>query len=786
MRNGAPFSKPKVRLYGETGDAQQYLGEAYNLLYKVRAYIEATGTPVFAMSRTLENGAHVTASVVGNEEIVTCTPATHVRQDVEQDQDFFRLAFYAIPTSASLPTGIAENPSHVWHSYNLRGTPPENQAFDGDNKLVSKYQLHEHPGSNTWYSRSVLDRGAPLVVSWWWSDGRYRRPGTPVAATDKIRQVANGRLWINGRPHRLFVRNQDNELVQINCASAGLRGGEDGLTLFVTRFDGPNTILYRAPIARKPTGVAQAPTDLVLEQLGAVARQFVHPLYFNESCTKMISVARGAEDAGGSGDPWTHTEVVEIDVDSLAIEALKSGAAEDVILASTTTADSVSGPQGGYTLSLEKESDGRLFEETRLLAADYRGNTPVYIHAEIRLEMDMDYRQSAHYYRAPSVSDSEIDWEYKLELLDSGQDWDEYREHAWSPVYRTLAVSTETGAASLAVKIIHSLNGQLHEFKEQICDGLSWTVNARFDHISGGIYRVWYSKTTGERIVQSPITDLPELAPREHNGFFERVYNGEAQPVLTPAWQANVQAVDGDLRSDAFVFLVGYQSYKRTYDQTRQHTTSSGGLDSNDKWQFPYSFGVFGQFLEWGAGTANTPYTGDWGLEVDEHFQYVSVLGGNTEVVSCRFRPAVEATPAFPTVTWETAISNSSDSGWRNSTVSTINTSPSLTNYVGENVPDLTAAINEVMTQNGILANALWPEIYHVAASFVPGYAYLSLHTHDLFSEAGDRLAPIKREVFMVAGNAFEIPANKYISGDKETLTEAVFLGVSEHDEATQ
>lgn len=74
MRNGLPFSKPRVRLYGEPGNAQQYLGAAYNLLYKVRQFCETSGTPVFAMQHSLPNGAMVQAAIVGNEEIVSCYP----------------------------------------------------------------------------------------------------------------------------------------------------------------------------------------------------------------------------------------------------------------------------------------------------------------------------------------------------------------------------------------------------------------------------------------------------------------------------------------------------------------------------------------------------------------------------------------------------------------------------------------------------------------------------------------------------------------------------------------
>lgn len=77
MRNGAPFSKPRVRLYGATGDAQNYLGAAYNLLFKVRQFCGNAGAPVFAMQRSLPDGAVVQAAILGNEEIVSCFPPAH-------------------------------------------------------------------------------------------------------------------------------------------------------------------------------------------------------------------------------------------------------------------------------------------------------------------------------------------------------------------------------------------------------------------------------------------------------------------------------------------------------------------------------------------------------------------------------------------------------------------------------------------------------------------------------------------------------------------------------------
>lgn len=82
MHKGLPFSKPKVRLIGNPGEAQAYLGAAYNLLFQVRAFCEASGTPVFGMSRAMEDGAVVTAAVVGDQHIVSCTPPNTTRTEL--------------------------------------------------------------------------------------------------------------------------------------------------------------------------------------------------------------------------------------------------------------------------------------------------------------------------------------------------------------------------------------------------------------------------------------------------------------------------------------------------------------------------------------------------------------------------------------------------------------------------------------------------------------------------------------------------------------------------------
>ena len=70
-----PFSKPRVRIQAAEGiDANQYLGAANTLLYKVRSVVRTAGVPVFALSQKFPNGLVLTAAVIGNEEIVSIRP----------------------------------------------------------------------------------------------------------------------------------------------------------------------------------------------------------------------------------------------------------------------------------------------------------------------------------------------------------------------------------------------------------------------------------------------------------------------------------------------------------------------------------------------------------------------------------------------------------------------------------------------------------------------------------------------------------------------------------------
>lgn len=98
MRNRLPFSKPKVVLMGDPGEAQAYLGEAYALLFKVRQICQESGAPVFGMSRAMPDGAVISASINGGLESVSCSPP-EVRRGREEPIEERREHEYLYVTS---------------------------------------------------------------------------------------------------------------------------------------------------------------------------------------------------------------------------------------------------------------------------------------------------------------------------------------------------------------------------------------------------------------------------------------------------------------------------------------------------------------------------------------------------------------------------------------------------------------------------------------------------------------------------------------------------------------
>lgn len=134
MRNGLPFSKPRVRLHGDPGEAQAHLGEAYGLLYKVRQFCERSGVPVFAMSRDLPGGGHVTAAVVGAEEIVSVYPARYAQHIEEQElldkePPLVFCAWHTFQTAAVLPYPYGFYAVYLGAKYPMGGSSPLPEGY---------------------------------------------------------------------------------------------------------------------------------------------------------------------------------------------------------------------------------------------------------------------------------------------------------------------------------------------------------------------------------------------------------------------------------------------------------------------------------------------------------------------------------------------------------------------------------------------------------------------------------------------------------------------------------
>ncbi len=382
MRDGLPFSKPRVRLHGDVGEAQTYLGEAYNLLFRVRQFCEASGAPVFSMSRALPDGAVVTAAIVGGEEIVSCTPplsqrarVTPLRKRPVVDE---LINFYAVPTSMAHQSGYTParqgvpypGPSSVWENYPSDELPPKPAPLDPGNAghppLTPSYTLNQHPGALTWFSEQVREGGLPVVVSWRGPSCRYGRwgslqytegggnylttalvgsevpsiyPGFSAFADEQHVFAADAswrsdKIWINGRP-AVVVPQQAPTLPSgqsFSIWSAALKREQDPITqeystfLYVVCRDH----LYKGAISkwRAHPGPDKEPRSIAVDLVG----QFVDfPIeaweqdfeiwqapYINASCTKCVFLYDGF----GSGGTQYSTTLAEGDFDTLNVTSV--------------------------------------------------------------------------------------------------------------------------------------------------------------------------------------------------------------------------------------------------------------------------------------------------------------------------------------------------------------------------------------------------------------------------------------------------------------------------------
>lgn len=188
-----PFEKPKVRLFGDTEQAQGYLGAAYNLLFKVRALAQAAGVPVFGKVLQLPDGAVVQASTLMGIDTVSVYPPD---EPVEPDEELREIPpppppeplFLGLPASHAAQFGWFP-PSAPGSLYggarSSEGSPAEAAIWSNfRGKLFTTYLA----GNMHWRAK---DEKKAETVSWNWlgNTSKYdfqnvwlRVAGDPVTA----------------------------------------------------------------------------------------------------------------------------------------------------------------------------------------------------------------------------------------------------------------------------------------------------------------------------------------------------------------------------------------------------------------------------------------------------------------------------------------------------------------------------------------------------------------------------------------------------------------------------
>lgn len=77
--------KPRVRLYGDTGAAQNYIGAAKNLLFQTIAVAQSAGVPIYALNKTLPDGTVIRAEVFNGMTSVAIATADYIKEEGERE-----------------------------------------------------------------------------------------------------------------------------------------------------------------------------------------------------------------------------------------------------------------------------------------------------------------------------------------------------------------------------------------------------------------------------------------------------------------------------------------------------------------------------------------------------------------------------------------------------------------------------------------------------------------------------------------------------------------------------
>lgn len=510
MRNGLPFSKPKVRLFGDPGEAQQYLGEAYNLLFQVRQFCEQSGVPVFSMQRQLPNGALVTAAIVGGEEIVAAhPPAKHgggATGKKRKKIPYFLANFFGTPSSEDHPGGYTpEHPQHpeaqypgpvsVWAGYNRDNVPPAPapKTPEDKNELTPALPIEEQPGNCTWWSDQVKFKGEPVVLSWkhpFGMQGRYgfvspkvtySRPdglftvydggflntlqpvtsALPIGAgSEYTNSNGHGVVWLNGARVRLGnVARIYGAALRYDETSSGTKElmiyviTWSGSTLQLSKCQVPSDILSALKPGAKDFDFSKEETAFVtLVKSMPINAQVVQPCFLNASATACTTIAV----LSGVGGFWHESFPDYGDNQSTAtvLEWVFDKPSVDILKTAYVQVDRNNlGATYNYNPPVVEASLGGMVftsKNVSILASDYEGDTPVYLYSEVTT-----VNRSNSYAYSQVISPMEVAMVSSVETV---VEW-----LITSPYIHSLTVSINPADATAEAKLIHSRKGVIAE-----------------------------------------------------------------------------------------------------------------------------------------------------------------------------------------------------------------------------------------------------------------------------------------------------------------------------------
>lgn len=600
MRNGLPFSKPKVRLFGDPGEAQQYLGEAYNLLFKVRQFCEQSGVPVFSMQRQLPNGALVTAAIVGAEEIVSAFPpanggSVEVRRGLKKIP-YFLANFYGTPSSEDHPAGyVPQHPQHpdvqypgpvsVWAGYNLDSFPPAPapKTPEDKNELTPVLPIEDQPGNCTWWSDQIKFRKEAVVLSWKHPlnmQGRYgvitrfknligygspalyrgnydlqRFPGSPYVSGGDFSAV-----WVNGVKikllgvSRVFSAALKNEIDP--------ESGEEQVFLCVLTLDGETLNFRKAPfpwsfkdLMDEPSAQRQVSLANVFKKLNDRVLKLQQPPFINASATACLVLCESKMPDGyfySTGYPYTvstgtlvlnewvfDNDTSDRVANSEYVYTLEPTLSRDKGVLSQNLLDA---PWVEATWSFERTSSisrgDIVSKRVDILCADYCGDELVYVSSVIEgVSQGLSSERRVQYRHTFANK--------QLSFVETGPSTADVTT-AWLYVHEAnTSTSLIFGSSSVSAKLVHSKKGAL------VSDALSYGDSDKFDYAySGGVNADWV--TFNSAIVSQSIQNsggfeffLPQVAMDDPDEFPE----GEYARTLY-GYSLAFSVLGGDLRTD--------------------------------------------------------------------------------------------------------------------------------------------------------------------------------------------------------------------------------------------